>query len=217
MSSIIKAGGTAREIQGVAFNFEDMSQQANKYLDGIRAQAAEIVAKAHKEAAAVRSKAEDEGRQAAMRAVEKVLDDKVGKRMETLLPALQKAVEGIQHARHSWLTHWEKSAVRLSTAIAGRVIRRELPKDPQITLRLVTEALELAAGSTRTRILLNPADHETLGSQVQRLVKEIGRVGPAEIVADPQIAPGGCRVETQHGVIDQQIQTQLDRIEEELT
>jgi len=36
-------------------------------------------------------------------------------------------------------------------------------------------------------------------------------------VADPDITPGGCRVDTQFGSIDQQLETQLARIEEELT
>ena len=40
-------------------------------------------------------------------------------------------------------------------------------------------------------------------------------LGDAELVADPAITPGGCRVETRFGVIDQQFETQLARIEEE--
>ena len=39
----------------------------------------------------------------------------------------------------------------------------------------------------------------------------------AEIVADPAITLGGCRVETRFGIIDQQFEAQLKRIEEELT
>jgi len=217
MSTVIKAGTNARSIQGVAFNFEDMNQQAGKYLDQVRQQAAEIVAAATREAEAVRRKAEEEGRQAAMRAVERVLDDKVGKRMETLLPALRAAVEGLQNARHDWLRHWERSSVHLATAIAGRVLRRELPRHPEVTLELIAEALELAAGSSQIRIHLNPADHETLGGQVKQLAAEISRSGPAQIIADPQVSPGGCRVETLHGTIDQRFEAQLARIEQELT
>ena len=36
-------------------------------------------------------------------------------------------------------------------------------------------------------------------------------------MADPEIARGGCRVETRFGTIDQQFEAQLARIEEELT
>jgi flagellar biosynthesis/type III secretory pathway protein FliH len=37
------------------------------------------------------------------------------------------------------------------------------------------------------------------------------------VVADPQVSLGGCRVETRFGVIDQQFEAQLARIEQELT
>jgi len=217
MSSIIKSGGAMRSPQQVAFNLEDMTQQATKYLDKVRSQATHIVAEAQKQADAIRRQAEEDGRQAAMRAAEKVLDEKVGKRMQTLLPALQMVVTDISDAKQAWLGQWERSTVHLAAAIAGKVIRGHVPDLPEVTLKLVREALEMAAGSSHVRIHLNPTDHETLHAQIGRLTKELGRIGGAEILADPQITPGGCRVETQHGSIDQQFEAQLARIEEELT
>ena len=56
-----------------------------------------------------------------------------------------------------------------------------------------------------------------LGKQAQQLIGQLSRVASAEVVADAAISPGGCRVETRHGVIDQRIETQLARIEAELT
>ncbi len=64
---------------------------------------------------------------------------------------------------------------------------------------------------------MHPADHDTLRGQVDRLTKELLRIGPAEIVSDPEITSGGCRIETVHGVVDQQFESQLSRIVEELT
>lgn len=217
MSTIIKSGGAMRGPQQVAFNLEDMTQQAQKYLEKIRSQATQIIADAHKQADAIRRHAEEEGRQAAMRAAEKVLDEKVGKRMQTLLPALQTVVADIADAKQAWLGQWERSTVHLAAAIAGKVIRGQVPHLQDVTLKLVREALEMAAGSSQVRIHLNPTDHETLQSQIGRLTKELGRIGGAEITADPQITAGGCRVETLHGSIDQQFEAQLSRIEEELT
>ena len=51
----------------------------------------------------------------------------------------------------------------MAAAIARRVIRRELTRQPEIPLALVREALELAAGSAQVRIHLNPADHRGAG------------------------------------------------------
>jgi flagellar assembly protein FliH len=217
MATVIKSSLSARTPAHIAFNFEDVALHANRYVDDVQSKAATILANAKRDADTVSRQAEEQGRQAAMRAVEKVLDEKVGQKMESLWPALQKVVADLADARQAWLRQWEQSAVHLTAKIAERVIRRELKQSPQITLDLVREALELAAGSPDVKISLAPADFETLGSQVDRLTKEISRTANATIVADESVSTGGCRVETRQGIIDQQIETQLERIITELT
>ena len=212
MSTIIRASDHNGTTHCAAFNFEDMAARADQYLGGIRAQAARIVVKAQQEAEAIRKSAEIQGRQAAIDAVEEM----VRKQLTTVIPALKQAVQNIKDARHARLSHWEAGTVHLAAAIAKRLIRRELHEQPEISLTLVREALELAAGSAQLRILLNPLDLQSLGNQVRMLVDELSPHIEAEIKADAAITPGGCRVETQFGVIDQQFEAQLQRIEEEL-
>jgi flagellar assembly protein FliH len=217
MPTIIRATDRESAPHTVAFNFDDMTAQANRYLERVRGEAAQIVRRAQEQATAmrgqIRREAEAEGRQAALQAVNQM----VGQQMATALPALQKAVEDIRHAKQAWLRHWEQSAVHVAAAMAQRVLRRELTRQPEVTLTLVREALELAAGSTQLRIHLHPDDHRALASQVGALAKEMASVADAELIADPEITPGGCRVETGFGVIDQTFEAQLVRIEEELT
>jgi flagellar assembly protein FliH len=126
-------------------------------------------------------------------------------------------VRALQNTKQAWLNQWEKNVVHLAAGIASRVIRRELAGQPEITLDLVREALELAASSGRLKLRLNPQDCQTLGERAKQLAAQISELAPADVVADPNIRPGGCRVDTEFGSIDQQIETQLARIEEELT
>lgn len=219
MSTIIKAGpphSSGQSVGRVAFNFDDMAVQARGYLDQVRAQAAQILAEANQQAEAIRRQAEEQGRQAALRAVDRVMDEKVARQMKTVLPALHRAVEELQQARQAWLSHWQVSAVKVASAIARRVVRRELSQTPQITLDLVSEALQLAAGSADIAIHLNPRDAEALGAQVRQLTEALSPLSAARVVADAAVAEGGCLVETRFGVIDQQFEAQLKRIEEEL-
>jgi flagellar assembly protein FliH len=217
MSTIIKSGGSTRNIQRVALNLEDLKQQAAGYLEQVRGQAAEIIADAHRQADSIRKQAETEGQQAAIRAAEKVLDEKVGQRMQSAMPALQQVVAGIADAKQAWLGHWERSTVKLATAIAAKILRRDATGAPEITLALIRECLQMAAGSSKIRIHLHPGDYETLKGQVGRLANELRQISPSDIVADPEITAGGCRIETLHGSIDQQFEAQLARIEEELS
>lgn len=213
MSTVIRASERNNAAQSVAFNFEDMEQRSERYLAKVREEALKIVTKAQEEAGAIRHKAEQEGRQAAMQAVEGMIKNQLA----TVIPALRQTVQNIQEAKHSWLKHWESAAVRVSGAIAEKIVRREVEQHPEITLALVREALELAAGSSQMRIKLNPEDLKALRDQVSLVIQEIAPMAGAEMIADSEIAPGGCRVETRFGVIDQQFESQLKRIEEELT
>ncbi len=207
---------SGREVQSVAFSFADMRGQATDYLGTVRAEAAKIVAQAHQQAEQIRRQAEVAGRKAAEAAIERVLDERVGTRMETLVPALENLLAEMNEAKAQLLGRWEKSALRVASAIAERIIRRELSQQPQITLDLVADTLHLAAGMTDVRVHISPTDHENLGTQITRLTETLGHVAPTAIVADPAITPGGCRVQTKFGEIDQQIESQLRRIEEEL-
>jgi len=220
MATIIKSGmrtGRATAPRQMAFNFDDMAAQAEAYLDGVRAEAAKIMEEARSEAEAVRSVAEREGYQAAMDEAERGVDEKIAIQMKTLLPALREVVEGIQQAKQSFVGHWEASAIHVARVIAEKVIRQNLPRMPEVTGTLIREALELAAGSQHVRLHLNPADHEALGDTAEQIIREMSSVASTQIVSDPNISPGGCRVVMPMGIVDQQFEAQLDRIEEELT
>jgi flagellar assembly protein FliH len=217
MSTIIKASSPLRATDGLPFNFDDMTDRAQGYLDQVRRQAVEILAQAEQDATAIRRQAEEQGRAAALEAAQQILEAKVSRQLTTLVPALREAIDRIHAARAGWLGHWEKTAIHVAAAMAARVIRREVTSYPEITLTLVKEALELATGSDEIQLRLHPADFAALGAQIEPLTAELSRLGKAHIVADPQITQGGCRIDTRFGVIDQQFEAQLARIEQELT
>jgi flagellar assembly protein FliH len=201
---------------GVAFSFADMRGQADDYLKTVRHEAARIVQQAHQQAEQIRRQAEVAGRKAAEAAAERVLDEKIARHLDTLLPALEELVRQINDARGELQSHWERSALKVATAIAARIIRRAVAREPQITLELIAETLQLAGGSADITLKLNPADYENLGPQVKRLAETLCRLAPSAVVADAAITAGGCRVETKFGEIDQQIESQLRRIEQDL-
>jgi flagellar assembly protein FliH len=217
MPTVIRVNQQQRGAHQSEFNFEDMAAQANRYLDKVRADAAQIVSAARREADAIRQQAAAEGRAEGQRAIQQLVQEQLAQQTKTLMPALRVGIDQIGHARQAWLAHWERVAIHLAAAIAKRVIRRELTRQPEVPTQLVREALELAAGSSHLRIHLNPADHQVLAGEVQTLAKELAALATCEIIANPDITAGGCRLETQFGVIDQQVESQLARIEEELT
>jgi len=200
----------------MAFSLEDMRGRAEEYLENVRREAAKIIQQAHQQAEHIRRQAEAAGRQAADDAVERILDEKVGRRMETLLPALEQVIQQIKDVRGELQRHWEKASIRVAAAIAERIIRRELKQEPHITLEIIGQMLALAVGSTEITLHLSPTDYANLGLQVKRLAATLCQLAPSEIIADESITAGGCRISTKFGQIDGQIEAQLRRIEQDL-
>ena len=221
MPAIIRATDHGRGIQPVAFNFEDIADRANKYLGKVRIEAAAIVNKAQEDAAEARRQgyeaAHTEGYAAGQKKGQEEVEAVIDQRLATLLPALQNVIGEIRDTKQSWLSQWENSAVHVAAAIARRIVRRELSQTPEISLAIIRETLELAAGSSQLRIHLNPDDHQALKPRIEALVGELAELGTTEILPDPDVAPGGCKVVTSVGTIDSRLDAQLARIEEELT
>jgi flagellar assembly protein FliH len=216
MAGIIKAAG--RSDAGVtggaqAFHFHDVGES---YLSRVRGEAARIVAEARQEAARIKAKAVEEGREAAIQAAQASLRARLDQQLTSVLAALRQAAETIDHSRHAWQQHWEQHTVSLACSIASRICRRELSRQPEITLAWVREALEMAAGNAEVTVRLHAEDHATLATHTETIAKQLAGLGNVRIVADSAITAGGCRVDTEFGSLDLQLDQQLARIAEEL-
>ena len=130
MATIIRLADPPHGLQAVALNFDDLAVEAGQYVAEVKAEAAEIVAEARQQADSIRQQAAKEGAEAAVRAV----DQMVAEQLAPALAALQQAAADLQHAKQAWLSHWESSAVHLAAAIAARIVRGELRRQPEITL-----------------------------------------------------------------------------------
>src|SRR5262245_43373136 len=216
MAGIIKAAERSKPAGAsalVPFHFDDVGQS---YLEHVRAEAARLVADARIEIAKIKAKATEEGRQAAIQAAQASLRTQLDQRLASVLTALGQAAQNIEHARHTWHQHWEQHAVALAAAISARLCRRELSRQPQITLQWIREALELARGNAEINLRLNPMDHESLAAHIELIIRQLTGLGTVRVIADPAITAGGCRVDTEFGSLDQQLEAQLARITEEL-
>jgi flagellar assembly protein FliH len=212
MATIIKSK-TALPAEPVIYRFDDVASDAQRIVEEAKAEAAAIVAEAQCQVDDIRHRAEQEGRAAAAEAT----NQEMQARLESLLPAIHSMTEQLSDARHEWVRQWQQNALQLSVKIAERIVRQEIKRQPSIALTYVRESLEMCAAAPQVRVLLHPDDAQSLGQSARQIVQEIMPAAHAEIAGDDSILPGGCRIETRHGEIDQRIETQLRRIEAELS
>ena len=98
---------------------------------------------------------------------------------------------------------------RLSTRIAGRLVRRELRTNRSEIIAVVREALGvLPLGLRDVRLHLHPEDARLVS---ETLVPAEGQAA-WQIVEDPVITRGGCRISSASSQIDATVETRLARV-----
>jgi flagellar assembly protein FliH len=227
-SRLIKAR-VARNVGGSAmFNFDDLRRQCDEFIESARRQGEQILAEANAASDEIRRRAQAEGIAAGQReglaAARDLVESRaaeiaarqVQEQLRTVLPAFQAAAQALHVERDRWLADWEGAAVKLSAAIAGRILHRELDRQPELGLAIIRESLQLAAGQPRIQLHLHPLDFDQLHVSGTEAVTTLASIGEATLVPDESVARGGCLIETRHGVIDARLETQLERITNEL-
>ena len=104
----------------------------------------------------------------------------------------------------------EQQLVQLAIIVARQLIRRELRTDPGQIIAVVREALSaLPVASRNTQLYLHPEDAEQVRSALSR-----GNDAEKswQIVEDPVLTRGGCRVRADNSFIDATVEKRLTGI-----
>lgn len=120
---------------------------------------------------------------------------------------LARTLEGFTEERRKYFEGVEGEVVRLSLAIAERVLHREVEMDPLLLAGAARVALETVAD--RSGVILRVSS-----SEVDAWTERMGQSpDPPELVADHNLTKGECVLETRMGTIDLGIRAQLKEIE----
>lgn len=159
------------------------------------AEAREIVAQARREAAEERERGHREGLEAGKA--------EAGAQLVATLA---------QSAAH--VARLEAGVVEVVIRATRRVLGEFDARDR--VERIVRQALELVRNETQVRLRVSPAQRDWLQSRVESLLAGFPRIQFLDIQADPRLPVDGCVLETELGVIDATVETQLRAIEQAL-
>lgn len=109
-----------------------------------------------------------------------------------------------------YLAQAEQEVVKLSLAIAARILRREAQMDPLLLMGAVRVALGQLAASTDVRLRVSAADAD-LWTEAIALVPN--RTLKIEVIGEKEMRLGDCIVETEFGSVDLGVRAQLSEIE----
>ncbi|KAA3627642.1 MAG: flagellar assembly protein FliH [Proteobacteria bacterium] len=119
---------------------------------------------------------------------------------------LQGAFDLLSHPLEELDQAVEEQLLHLVTVVAQQMIRRELKANPGEIVAVVRECLALLPVASReVRVQLHPED----AALVRDALGQPGGERGWQIIEDPVITPGGCRVVTEMSRIDATVESRL--------
>ncbi len=150
-----------------------------------------------------------EAREAGHREGEVVGRNQAGAQLQTMLEKLARSIGEIAEARPRLRAEAEGDLLKLSLAIARKVLHRELSADPDAIAGLIKVSLEKIRLQEIVRVRIHPQHH----APVQQFLKRLSTGVPIELMQDGSLQLGGVVIETTRGDFDASVDVQLKEIE----
>ena len=207
--------------QAVRFQWRDIHAEATQVLTDALRRSETIISEAQAAADAIsrrRKRRRTPTRVIAMdllKGVQKVArtrSTRANQELRKAVVALNTAAAEAIGAKEQMKSDAVSELVELAVAIAERVIKRQVMIDPQVLVANLREALALTGRQKQLRVAIHPSQCQVLAAAIPQLQMEWPAIGGAQIIEDESLTPGGCRVLTDHGQIDADLNAQLDRV-----
>jgi type III secretion protein L len=169
-------------------------------------EAAQILDAAHAQARKILENAEQE-RQTAIEAARQ-------EGYEHGLAEWNAAVAEVNAARDRRVAESEPELIRLAVRIAQKIIGEELRTTPETIVNIARECLHGLGRERSLTLRVQPADVDLMRRSIDLLRDAAGPQRSIDVVADPAVGPGGCLVESEYGVVDARLETQIRCMEE---
>lgn len=208
----------------VAFSMNDVEDVAKRVLLKAKLQAEHLIAAAMEEAELLKEQARKdgakegfdhghaEGAKHGLEAGRQQAFEQHAAELTSLSQALAAAATAFDAARQAVQADALPEIVALAVGVARRVTKRQGLLDPGVLEANLVDAMTLAVGASDLRVAVLPAQRALLEGVLPRLQVQWPDLKHVELVDDPTLSPGGCRVYTRHGSIDADLDAQLDRV-----
>ncbi len=133
-------------------------------------------------------------------------------KLESLVEALTGAATQLDASRRKLESETVYDVVRLAIAIGRRVTKRLGDVEPEVARANVAEALKMVINASAVKVALNPSQLSLLEQDLPALRAMFPTIQSLELVGDASLAPGGCRLIAGSGIVDADLDTQLDRV-----
>lgn len=162
-----------------------------------------LVSRAQEEAGEIRDAAALEGYKAGL---EQVKGD---------LQQIKNALVDFSKAKQEVFEYIAPDILEISIDIARKIVKKEIEQDPQVVLDSILEVLKtISRDETKIIIKVNPSQVALTKENMPEIISSLGMDIKTNVIGDDTISTGGCIVQTNNGIVDATVETQLEIIKE---
>lgn len=173
----------------------EAAQEARDVVSVAQERARQIIEDAQRERDKIREQARQEGKTEGLAEWNRILADTT-RRAENLTKS------------------WEETMLRLSVRVAEKIVGEQLRLHPDTIVEIVREVLKNVRPGKRLTIQVNPSEAQRVRGRLDRLRESLGTSSEIDIVAMASVPAGGCVIDSELGIIDARLETQLKCLEE---
>lgn len=162
-----------------------------------------LISRAQEEAGTIRESAAQEGYKAGL---EKAQED---------IQEFKKAIAQFLKSKEDVFEYIAPDILEISVDIARKIVKKEIEQDPQVVLETILDVLKtMSKDEPKITLKVNPAQLNLVKDGVPQLVSLIGLDARVNVISDATIEIGNCIIETNNGIVDATVDTQLEIIKE---
>ena len=164
-----------------------------------------LVSRAQEDAENIKKSAFEEGYRAGL------------EKSETDLEKFRAELANFMNAKKDVFEYIAPDILEISVDIAKKILKRELESDPQVLINTIVDVLKtVSKNEPKIVIKVRPQSVAFIKDTIPNITYQYGIDSKINIVADPSIEEGGCIFQTNNGIVDASIDTQLEIIKKAL-
>ena len=138
------------------------------------------------------------------------------KEVRERLGRLESVIRELERVKERKIEELLPEIVDLSLDIARKIIHRKIEQDREIIVSVVREAIHRLGREETMTIRVNPADYDTMISNIE-VLREETRLRDVTVEPSASVSPGGCTIETPSGEVDARVEEQIREIRDAIT
>jgi len=162
-----------------------------------------LVSRAQQEAGTIKDSAAKEGYKAGLELASRDIQ------------SMKDAVVEFLNAKNEIFEYIAPDILEISIDIAKKIVKKEIEQDPSIILETILDVLKnLSRDESKVSIKANPAQVSLIKENISEMVSSLGLETKINVFGDDTIEIGGCILQTNNGLVDATVSTQIDIIKE---